>query len=232
MKQSVGFIIVAYNPNKESLKKLQSSLARKPVTVVDNGKHNLGFGGGANVGIRQAVGQGAEWIVVLNQDTEMTQEATNALCRRLEQLPPCIAGPFTGSLDLKRWTTILGTGDDYVSGSCMAIHKRVIEKIGYFYEPYFMYYEDADLCVRAKNAGFPLKKLNGAGIEHSDRPVWGKGSRIHEYYLARNHLWFVWRLAPWNVKLYELIRLPKTLLEFLFIPILRWFATRRVVRAA
>ena len=98
----------------------------------------------------------------------------------------------------------------------MAIHKRVIEKIGYFYEPYFMYYEDADLCVRAKNAGFPLKKLNGAGIEHSDRPVWGKGSRIHEYYLARNHLWFVWRLAPWNVKLYELIRLPKTLLEFLF----------------
>ena len=104
----------------------------------------------------------------------------------------------------------------YISGSFMAIHRKVIAEIGYFYAPYFMYYEDVDLCVRAARCGFPLKKLNGAGIEHTERPVWSKGSRQHGYYLARNHVWFVWRLAPLRVKLYECIRLPKTLLEFLF----------------
>ena len=233
--QPVWFVIVTYKPDVAVLTTLRKNLEGKPVIEIDNTQHNVGYGGGANAGIRKALARGAEWVVILNQDIEISTKALDDLRDTLSHCRPGILGPFAGKLDKKRWTTILksersldqftlseveGLGTtrktEYVSGSCMAIHKRVIEKIGYFYEPYFMYYEDADLCVRAKNAGFPLKKLNGAGIEHSDRPVWGKGSRIHEYYLARNHLWFVWRLAPWNVKLYELIRLPKTLLEFLF----------------
>lgn len=105
---------------------------------------------------------------------------------------------------------------DYVSGACMAIHKNVIAVTGYFYAPYFMYYEDIDFCVRAKRFRVRLKELTIAGIKHAELSVWKKGSRIHEYFLARNHLWFVWRLAPIGIKFYELIRLPKTLLEFLF----------------
>ena len=76
-----------------------------------------------------------------------------------------------------------------------------------------MYYEDADLSVRTKQHGFSLKHLPIEGIVHRENPVWEKGSRRHEDFLGRNHLLFVLRLAPWNVKLYELLRLPKTIWE-------------------
>lgn len=43
---------------------------------------------------------------------------------------------------------------DYVSGSCMFVHKKVIEKVGRFNESLIMYAEDMDLCYRAKHAGY------------------------------------------------------------------------------
>lgn len=207
--QPVWFVIVTYKPDPAMLTTLRKILEGKPVIEIDNTQHNVGYGGGANAGIRKALARGAEWVVILNQDIEISKKGVEELCLQLASLPSCIAGPWAGALDEKRWTTILPSRYvDYISGSCIAINRSVFEKIGYFYAPYFMYYEDVDLCVRAARYGFPLKKLNVAGIEHTDRPVWEKGSRIHEYYLARNHLLFVWRLAPWRIKLYELLRLP------------------------
>ncbi len=223
-KTDAWFIIVTYRSDETILRRLLRLFKGIRVVLIDNTGKNLGYGGGANVGIRRAIERGAEWVVVLNQDIEMTKEAVRELCERLEGLPPGIAGPFVGTLDPKRWTTILKSDGErelkfvtthnlYVSGACMAIHRGVIKKVGYFYEPYFMYYEDADLSVRAKQHGFPLKHIPIEGIVHKENPVWKKGSRRHEYFLARNHLLFVLRLAPWNVKLYELLRLPKTIWE-------------------
>jgi GT2 family glycosyltransferase len=45
---------------------------------------------------------------------------------------------------------------DFVTGCAMMISKSVIEKIGYFNEKYFLYWEDSDYCQRAKYAGFEL----------------------------------------------------------------------------
>ena len=179
-------------------------------------KNNFGYGGGVNLGVKYALEKGAEWVVVMNQDLKVTKKGVEALDKILQKNPPGIVGPFAGGLDPKRWTTMLPSDHvDYISGACMAIHRDVIEKVGYFYELYFMYYEDADYCVRAKKAGFPLIHASIAGIQHDDSPSLGKGSFLHEYYLARNHLLFVERLAPAWVKLYEYLRLPKTIAEFI-----------------
>ncbi len=222
---NIQFIVVTYKPDATVLKGLQESLVGKSVIAIDNSKKNLGFGGGANMGMRQAIERDAEWVVVLNQDIEMMKEEVKKLCERLRRLPPGIAGSLAGSLDKKRWTTILlersldshrslgMTRNVYISGSCMAIHKAVFEKIGYFYEPYFMYYEDADFCVRAKKAGFSLIHVPIAGISHNETTSLGRGSFLHQYYLARNHLLFVERIAPVAVKIHEAVRLPKTIWE-------------------
>lgn len=216
---SILFVVVTYRPDQTYLKQLLEALKGAQVVVVENTEEkNLGYAGGANVGIRRAMEGEAEWMVVLNQDIAMTKEAVKELCERLRRLPAGIAGPFVGTLDPKRWTTILparGKTIDYISGACMAIHKDVIERVGYFYEPYFMYYEDADFSVRATQQGFPLVHLSVKGIAHIEHPVWEKGSQRHEWFLARNHLLFVLRLAPWRVKLRELVRLPITLFEYL-----------------
>ena len=216
MKQDIWFVIVIYKPDTVVLGRLQKSLIGKSVIIVDNSRKNLGFGGGANVGIGKALASGAQWVVILNQDIELTKRVVEKFYEKLQSLAPGIAGPFAGSLDKKRWTTVLPSKKvDYISGACMAIHRNVFEKIGIFYEPYFMYYEDADLSIRAKQHGFPIQRIDIDGITHRETPVWPKGSQLHEYYLARNHFWFVMRLAPWRIKLHEIVRFPKTMLELI-----------------
>lgn len=216
MKQSIVFIIVTYRADKKVLDVLRCALVSSRVIIVDNTKKNLGYGGGANAGIKQALKQGAKWVVVMNQDVEMAKESVERLTDILKKSSPAIVGPFAGRLDENRWTTsVPATKMDYISGSVFAIHRDVINKVGYFYEPYFLYYEEADYCMRAKHIGFPLRWLPIAGIKHEESVSLGKGSFLHQYYLSRNHLLFVERQAPHTVKLYEFLRLPKTIFEHL-----------------
>lgn len=235
MKQAIWFIVVTFYPDREQLISLVNALKDWPLVIVDNtgsnqlpgnkiewsknvnliqNSINLGYGAGANAGITYALRNGAQWLVVLNQDLKVNATGIKHLTKKLEKISPAIAGPFAGSLDSKRWTTILPATTakiDYISGSCIAIHRKVIEKTGGFYAPYFMYYEDVDLCVRVQKLGFPLIKIDLSGIAHQETSSLGSGSLLHQYYLARNHLLFVERQAPLGVKIHELLRLPKTL---------------------
>ncbi len=230
MKPTIVFIIIAYHPKPEEFARLLRILPSEETVVVDNGQtlvsddvgratllpqsRNLGYGAAANIGIRHAIAHGAEWFVVLNQDVTINRAAVEEFTKQLPKLDPCVAGPFGGGIDPKRWTTILPSErTDYLSGSCIAIHSKVIKKVGYFYEPYFLYYEEADYCVRAKRMGFPLKKLTIEGVTHEESVSLGRGSAAHQYYLARNHFLFVERQAPGDVKLHEALRFPKTFME-------------------
>lgn len=230
MNKSIAFIIIAYHPKMREFNKLLINLSGYPVIIVDNGgsltlddvgkatllaqTRNIGYGAAANIGIHNAAGFGAKWFVILNQDMVLTRPAVMSLTRQLRKLPPCIAGTFGAGLDESRWTTILPSEHvDYLTGSCLAIHEKIVGKVGYFFEPYFLYYEDADYCVRARNAGYPLIRIELTDVAHEESASLGRGSRLHQYYLARNHLLFVRRLAPPPVKLYEFFRFGKTLFE-------------------
>ncbi len=231
------FIIPIFKPNIIVLSKLLKSLKRQKFLLINNdiktplkikkenittinNEKNCGFGGGVNVGMRIAFENGALWITILNQDLSLSKQALTDLNKTLKHMRPSIIGPFGGIFDKKRWTTIVNeknssiqNNPEYISGSCLSIHKDVVAKIGYFYEPYFMYYEDADYSVRAHHAGFPIIATPRKGITHYHTAIVGVGSAAHQYYLARNHMLFVERMAPIKVKIYELVRLPKTLYE-------------------
>lgn len=231
MNIEVSFIIISFHPEKRAFRELLLQLRSFNVTVVDNGgvgdvgiakvgvirnASNLGYGGGANVGIRRAMEHGAQWMVILNQDVVLHEKSVHSFVEKLENTHPGIAGSFAGTLDPARWTTILGkkkSGTMYISGSMMAIHRDVVERVGYFYTPYFLYYEEVDFCMRAAQKGFRLMQLPVSGISHKESVSLGAGSFAHEYYLARNHMLFVERCAPWRVKFRELVRLPKTYME-------------------
>lgn len=53
-----------------------------------------------------------------------------------------------------------------VSGSCMVISRALIEQIGYLDEMFFAYQEDADICFRARQAGWKVYYLPQAQIIH------------------------------------------------------------------
>jgi GT2 family glycosyltransferase len=231
------FIIPVFHPEKQVLIRLVESLNGYKVVIVNNDAKNLltiqgeyitiinnevnvGFGGGVNCGLMSAYEHGAAWMTVLNQDLSLSKQAVSDMDKLLSTMKPSIAGPFGGVFDRKRWTTIVDETEseiqrnpEYISGSCVSIHRDVISTIGYLYEPYFMYYEDADYSVRARKAGFPIVSTTRAGITHHHTAIVGVGSQAHQYYLARNHLLFVERCAPIGVKFHEFLRMPKTLVE-------------------
>ncbi len=55
---------------------------------------------------------------------------------------------------------------DWVSGACMVVRRRVLEETGPVDERYFMYFEDADLCRMAREAGWSVYYLPHVEVTH------------------------------------------------------------------
>src|SRR5215217_993570 len=72
------------------------------------------------------------------------------------------------------------TAVDWVSGACMILRRRTLDEIGSLDERFFMYFEDADLCRRAREAGWPVCYLpqieifhhSGASSRSRPRAIW------------------------------------------------------------
>jgi GT2 family glycosyltransferase len=227
----ITYLIVTYKAKQNSLTKLVRALGQRDLLIIKNAndnipydgkriniqqmEQNIGFGPAVNKGFEYITQSNKDWVVLVNQDISLSETNIEDFELKLNNLEPGIAGTVRGSLDPNRWTTRLDDkgSEKYISGSFMAIHRDVIDKVGLFYEPYFLYYEEVDYCIRAARAGFPIIHVPVEGIHHDDATTLGKGSFAHQYYLARNHMLFVERLAPWRVKIYELVRFPKTIWE-------------------
>lgn len=63
--------------------------------------------------------------------------------------------------------TEVGTGPiDHVIGAFFVVRRELFEQLGGFDEGYFMYYEEVDLCLRARQAGWSALHLAEAGVVH------------------------------------------------------------------
>lgn len=139
-----------------------------------------------------------------------------------------------GELDVNRWTAklvgfnetikipgikgtkipgIFGHQVHFVSGTCMLIPRQLLETGLRFFEPYFLYYEDVEFCIKAAKKGFLPFVANDAYLIHDELSERSQFKQLKNHYLARNHLLFVERNAPFRVKLREFIRMPKTIYE-------------------
>ena len=91
---------------------------------------------------------------------------------------------------------------DLATGACMFVKRKVFEKIGLFDEKYFLYLEDMDFCVRAKNADFEIFFEPTAIIWHKNASSsGGSGSDLQDYYITRNRLLFATKYAKLRTKL-------------------------------
>ena len=69
---------------------------------------------------------------------------------------------------------------DWVSGACMVIRRQTLYEIGSMDERFFMYFEDADLCRRARESGWLVYYLpqievlhhTGASTRARTRAIW------------------------------------------------------------
>jgi GT2 family glycosyltransferase len=154
---------------------------------------NLGFAAGNNEGMRYALQRGADCLLLLNNDTRVDPKVLTALVRACEANPALgLASPKVYYFDRPQviyyagarrgWLPLLprlvGAGEedhgqceqpqevDYVWGQAMFIKREVIEKIGLLDPRFFMYYEDADYCLRAREAGYRIACVPSARVWH------------------------------------------------------------------
>ncbi len=78
---------------------------------------------------------------------------------------------------------------DWVSGACMLIHRRAIERLGYLDPHYFFSIEDVDYCRRARDAGFGVIYYPMARVRH----LVGKSSKHNALTAMAAHHQGMWR---------------------------------------
>ena len=93
------------------------------------------------------------------------------------------------------------TDIDFITGACFIGTREVFEKVGMFNEDYFLYYEDADLSMRIRSAGFKIAFAPDAIVYHKNAgSTGGSGSSLQDYYITRNRLLFGMHYASLRTK--------------------------------
>lgn len=180
-------------------------------------KINLGFSGGNNLGINYSLELGADFTLLLNNDTIVEPDFLEPLIQVFQNNNQVgIAAPQINYYSQKNkiWTSggkiskLRGSGFAYsdeidngirkgnkvvsfVSGCCMLISNEIFKKVGLFDEIFFLYVEDADFCVKTIKAGYKIFVSNDSKIYHKIGSSAGKDTApLPLYYVTRNRLYF------------------------------------------
>lgn len=82
---------------------------------------------------------------------------------------------------------------DWVSGACMLVRREVFDQVGLLDEAFFMYWEDADFCMRARAAGWEVWFCPGAEFIHFTGRGGGKRSlRLKLFTMFQMHRSAFW----------------------------------------
>ena len=239
MIQSLYCVIVNWNLKQDTLALIQSlfdsGILPGRAIVIDNAStdgsvealethfksyvqiiksaRNLGFTGGNNLGIEFALSKGAEWVLLLNNDTTVSPDFLEELEKVGNNHPEfAIFGPLIFYHDkpervwylgdrLIPWT--LATYSlyreqleprscpealpvDFISGCGMLVNRKVFEAVGLLDTSLFMYGEDADFCWRARQSGFKLAAAPRARMWHKVSTSASREKEVHRYLRSRN----------------------------------------------
>ena len=180
---------------------------------------NLGFAKGCAWGISRAMEHGADYILLLNNDVVVEPSFLDALLRAAYQSPeagvlcPQIVSPRKlwyagGTFSLwsgipvqerpRRAAPLRGRPRevDYATGCAMLIHRAVVSAVGSFDPQFFMYCEDLDFSLRARQAGFKILLVPASLVHHAVTDETDRVS-LRIYYSTRNLLEVMRRHAAW-----------------------------------
>ncbi|MFH0843228.1 MAG: glycosyltransferase family 2 protein [Bacteroidota bacterium] len=174
---SMEVVVVNNNPGDELFGETET---RFPGFRFVHNTVNGGYSNGCNLGCSKAAG---EFFLILNPDTLVKEEEITRLLDAARSNPSyyilsccqlkengkesraygkfpwrrsSFAEPIENSIIFPDW----------VSGSVMIIHKDVYRRLNGFDEDFWMYYEDVDLCLRARNIGGKIAFYKDINIIH------------------------------------------------------------------
>lgn len=217
-------VVVVDNGSVDSSLHEFSSLL--PGLTILSSQKNLGCSGGRNLALQYAMAHDTEYILFLDNDTEVVPDFLIHLLRTAESESKIgivsskivnhqdrslmwMAG---GRLDQKCRATALYFGEpvtnvertayevDWVPGCVLLVKRCVVEAIGYFDNAYFIYFEDIDWCWKATRNGYSIFVNPQSVVFHEPSQAFGgPTSRAKRYLMTRNRLLFSSRATKgWN----------------------------------
>ncbi|MEQ9303177.1 MAG: glycosyltransferase family 2 protein [Marinoscillum sp.] len=181
-------------------------------SILVNSK-NLGYAGGNNAGIKYCLKQGGEYLMVLNPDIEISIKTIESLLETLDKNPDAaFVGPRIcfrndrkkiysdgGKVEPQRAYRVshINSYDnaeklhpgllecDYMNGSAIIGRIEAIRKFGVLRDEFFIYFEETEWCLRAKDYGYKVLVDTDQVAYHLSSP---KGAK-YQFLMRRNKLW-------------------------------------------
>jgi N-acetylglucosaminyl-diphospho-decaprenol L-rhamnosyltransferase len=175
-----------------------------------------GFGANHNAVIRATAGR---YVYVLNEDTESDDWAFAPLVSAMDAHPrtaalgPRLVGPdgrhqdsawrfptplvsVLGMPSLGRVGIAQSRGErprsvDWVMGAALLLRREALDGVGLFDESFFIYFEEVDLCLRLRKAGWDVCYFPGVSVVHHESQFSAgiPDRRINEVWRGRHHYW-------------------------------------------
>lgn len=176
---------------------------------------NYGFSYANNIGIRRAKEWGADYVLLLNNDTEVREGLLSELLACAARHPNSMIAPKIYYSDHRNviWSAggavspiirkVRHIGLDqedkgqferecrigFATGCCLLLPREVIERAGFLDERFFLYYEDTEYCFRLRTMGIEIWYCPQAVVYHKvGASSKGADSPLCAYYIARNWL--------------------------------------------
>lgn len=215
-------VVVFYNPsekNIQNIKKYEKSIDR--LFIVDNSEdkimryqdsekikyiklcENKGIAHALNIGAKEAIKEGFNWLLTLDQDSQITKEIIEKLKIYLDTHDTKKIGLISPYQDIEGEEEIKDVEAEEmieVMTSGNIINLKAYQKIGGFKDWLFIDCVDTDYCMNLHIHGYQVLRLNKVKMKHQlgnlkvhklfgkKYPCYNHGP-IRRYYIVRNNLY-------------------------------------------
>lgn len=235
----VAAIIVSYNPDKNLLDSVNLLISQvEKIIIVDNGsieekrkdissikdidnerievifnEENLGIATALNIGVREALKQGFNWILTMDQDSKASKDMVEKMFEVYNNIDEkerkSILSIFPNFVDERiqsiEENSVMNTYEyvdaDITSGNL--VKAEVFDKVGFFDDSLFIDLVDTDFCMRLNEKNIKMIKVRDAILYHSlgesqsVKSIFGKfntsnHSALRRYYMTRNRF-YIWK---------------------------------------
>jgi rhamnosyltransferase len=204
-----GVIVVDNFSKKDIVAQLRELQHKKNNIQLVFNSENLGIATGLNIGVRQALNLGAEFIFTFDQDSFPQDNMIQSMVKTYREWSPqgkigLLAPSYfdPGSGHHSQW---LGTAQsaysqtEIVITSGSLVSSAVFKEVGLFDDELFIDYVDHDFCLRLKKAGYEIGIVKDARMAHKmgttryhNLKIFSFYSHNHSpsrrYYMARNRV--------------------------------------------
>ena len=231
-----NYKIILVDNESDNLEILKIKKDFNDIKIFQN-KFNLGFGVANNQAITYALNKNYDYVMLLNNDTEVDHNFITPLIAGIEKnnsiggVQPLIMnynnrdliwsaggyinkffGNTTTNKSLEKKLNL-----DWITGCCMLLKTEVIKKTKLLDENFFAYYEDVDWSLRIKDLGYSLQLVETSLIYHhgsissNNSTSEGRLSAYVHYLNFKNHIYFLRKHSEkfnfFGVVLYQLMKL-------------------------